>query len=320
MTVDFNLTEHEFDNSAGQLEKIVQSLELMIELQDSRSQHEKKEFAALNSRIDKLEEMLAATNPQVGEADSEPDYQALSNNWQAQKEKILAAYGLDGDDEPAEDSPTLPEAACDLPESEMESETETETELADPVDDGKTVDDLELSEAESLEIESLKSELREKIREAEVELAIKQAKLEQQEARVEERFAQLERREIELSKRAQNLGAGDHSPGVLGRLKRQLNFLAKIRGDNKDQSSESESRDFLLKHSIEQVVKPQAPKQPLTDESIESVAVQSPSGDMALDTNQQLNRNADAQDDVEVTDQLENEKSRRKNNRRRRRR
>ena len=198
--------------SPKQLDQILQSLELMIDTQDNQVHDDADQFSRIHKRFDRLEKQLRHFAEQLASpADEEGEY-----DWKTQKERILAQYGVDpSQNKQLLDDPLKPAgSASDL----SEPETPEASHDSKPAELQMTVD-------QEQQVEQLKQELREKIRQAEVELSIKQAKLEQQEARMEEKQAELERMSARLKQKESQTG-DQQSLGVLGRLKKHLSFLS----------------------------------------------------------------------------------------------
>ncbi len=247
MTTDTNSSDRDITQSAESLEKIIQSLEMMLDLQGDQGHRESDAFSSLNNRIDNLEQMLSQVLNRCDNGDFQSLGQSTSDDapdepsdWSTQKQRILADYGID--------DPTNQMLNDPLAHKKVEASNLVTAESAvkkSRVQETNKVSELQLTEEQAKEVEELKTELRGKIRQAEVELSIKQAKLEQQEARIEEKQAQVERQESELSKSKMNIAA-EINPGVLGRLKRHLNFFAGRDDRQKESAAAADRSDKFL--------------------------------------------------------------------------
>ena len=198
--------------SSAQLEKIVDSLEFLINIQIERDETEQKALASIEAELVALREAVSELQFNQREAqDVNP-----TTGYAEAKNSILAQYGLldESDECQSELEPinaTLPDV-IELNEAPVEK---VDTELTIP-----------MTEQDAAEVEKLKDELRQKLREAEVELSIRRAKLIQQKADFEEREAQLVR-----AQRLKNNLESDHADkrqGILTRLKRQLRGIKKL--------------------------------------------------------------------------------------------
>ena len=126
-----------------------------------------------------------------------------ASNWQQQKQAMMSMYGDAADAQPLDQVAT--NAANDASNDQIK----------------------QAADAEAAEIDKLKSELKSKLREAEVELSIKRARLSQERAAFERNQVELERRssrlEAELaSKTAADRDDDNGSDGIMDRFKRHL--------------------------------------------------------------------------------------------------
>ena len=218
--------------SDSQLDKIIESLELIIELQDSRDQREKDHFASVQTRLSAIEDFIKQANVSEPASPSTSSEEQSSSSWQDQKLNVLSEltkHGIltsDLDEHDDDDEPDEIDDSASCKENELEEEDQPACEIGPPAPADPNV-------SEPDEIVQLRTELTDKLRLVEVEIGIKQAKLAQQEARIEERIAQLEKREAEISKSlkmSENQLAEEQSTGVLSRLRRHLNVMAMMRG------------------------------------------------------------------------------------------
>ena len=234
-------------DSPNKLEKIIQSLELMIDSQDNQSHDNADQFAKIQKRFDRLEAEIKRFSELQANPNAEP---AGELDWKAQKEKILAQYGV----APQEKS---------VQAAESDDPTPDDVQTPEPVDEGTA---LRLSSEQEQEVNLLKDELREKIRQVEVELSIKQAKLEQQEVRMEEKKAELERLSNNLKTQEPQTPV-ESSTGVLGRLKKHLSFLSFNKQKMPIEDLQEDRRLESLKEDISRKRIKESATQPASDEN-----------------------------------------------------
>ena len=169
------------------------------------------------TRIDELSELgnnteasqlLTDNGPELAESDEES-----ASRWNQQKAAMLSKYGIDPEHRPS----------MELPSSEQPSEVALADELSTDAVATIEVPTNNLDPDDALAIENLKEQLNTKLREAEVELSIKRAKLSQFNAELDEKRVELDRRENALRDQQAN---GPNEPkkkmGMLERLKRHL--------------------------------------------------------------------------------------------------
>jgi len=161
-------------------------------------------------------------------------------DWEAQKRKIYAAHGMPIEDE-------APEVSAPTPPGSAGDELGTTVDPAKPIDASNGADNGELelptsedsndkestiSAADQKEIAQLKEELREKLRQAEMELSISRAKISRENALLEERKAELD----QLAKRLKTeFGSGNQQPqkiSMLDRLNRHMQTLKRTTGSD----------------------------------------------------------------------------------------
>ena len=197
-----------------QLDKVIESLFMLINMQADRDKKMETAFENLNGQFESLSgliENLQPHSPALANS-SKPTLSEVDGDQsesQASKMSILAEYGLI-DDEQA----TSQDNCCNQDDSEnscVEPQTATTS----------------MSEVDAEEIESIKAELREKLRTAELELATKRAELDQRQVNLEEREAQVNRLQQKLTvKVTTDEGeAIEESSSILSRLKSHLDRI-----------------------------------------------------------------------------------------------
>lgn len=197
--------------SSAQLEKIVDSLEFLINIQIERDETEQKALASIEAELVALREAVSELQFNQREAqDVNP-----TTGYAEAKNSILAQYGLlDESDECQSELEPINAILPDVIELSEAPVEELDNELTIP-----------MTEQDAADVAKLKDELRQKLRDAEVEMSIRRAKLIQQKADYEEREAQLIR-----AQRLKNNLESDHADkrqGILTRLKRQLRGITK---------------------------------------------------------------------------------------------
>ena len=203
-----------------QLDKIVDSLCLLIEMQHERDRKLDESFQAIEHQISAIQNELRGLP-----LEHAAEEQVESNIADSFRNSVLAEYGLLDDDESdtaddtndATEEPPLPAA----PEDES-----LETPMSNS-DDTDTPSNL-ASQEDEREIEEIKKCLREKLREAELELSVQRASLSQREAAIEEREARLAKQAKEVSRKIMEMD-GSQANTMLGRLKVHLKEFAAAR-------------------------------------------------------------------------------------------
>ena len=224
--------------STSQLDKIVESLGLLINMQVDRDQRETEALATIEKQLGSLKQsvdQLRTTQGEIGgftsrepnaelnkpeSGNPEPGEPEFGEPEFGERTSILAQYGLLNDSE--QEGAALDSSEIDEPESEsvvsVESNSE-EPQVESPAPKA-------MGEADAREIEELKNNLRKQLRDAEVELSIKRANLMQRQAAIEEREAQLNRAaRLQQNSNADGDGDPDKPKGILARLKKQLNGI-----------------------------------------------------------------------------------------------
>ncbi|MEM7454299.1 MAG: hypothetical protein AAF456_08075 [Planctomycetota bacterium] len=167
------------------------------------------------------------------EEDESPSGFASGNtpitDWASQKRSILADYGFEDGESDLTTSRALKKPA----DEKVEEKPEKDAKKEGPVAEGeqseaaaeKQGDELDsVPDVSDAEVAQLKEQLRQKIREAEVELSIKRTKLEQREAKIEEQTAQLQQYQRQSTSSNEPESPED---GMLGRLKKHLQAFSK---------------------------------------------------------------------------------------------
>ncbi len=186
----------------------------------------------LMRRIDELESLIRHST------DEDSTENPLGLDWEARKREIFAAHGAD----PAELSATPDDSPAGL--AARQSATESRLRNAAAESHAKSQDAVPVDEpaADSLsnippddreEIERLKSELREKLRQAEMELSISRAKISRENALLEERRAELERLAARVKQQTAAPAGEPQRMSMLDRLNRHMQSLKK--SDDPDQ-------------------------------------------------------------------------------------
>lgn len=218
--------------NSSSLEKIVDSLEFLINIQVERDETELKTLESIEAELVDLRKTV--TGLQYNQQKSLQDN--VSSGYAESKKNILAEHGMpdEQDDETKRQSDQNDSITAD-------SEEMVESRLHMQIDADAM--DIPMSEHDAKEVAKLKDELRQKLREAEVELSIGRAKLSQQKAKCEEREAQLGKAQRRLKN---EIGIGDDDSdkrlGILARLKQQLKGIKK---DGSPELVEPETRQPL---------------------------------------------------------------------------
>ena len=232
--------------SCDQLDKIVQSLGLLIEMQSDRDKRQTHAMETILSRIDALDGMvnqLTANRHEQAFSDSETDDSLVKS--------ICAKYGLATDDESSQSGEaTEPDpAALNQDASEIESEaTATELDEIEEVED--TVENKPVGEIPPMDLEeinAIKQKLHEKLREAEIELSVRRAKLSQREAMLEEKEARLKQELQRKTILSSENDGGQNGNTMLSRLKLHLREFTAAKmsksGEDQDSSTSNEFED-----------------------------------------------------------------------------
>ena len=192
---------------SSQLKQFTQSFEKQLnEMQQAISECLDSESVA---RIN------AKTTEQSGDDTKAEDSEKSESGWERQKREMLAEYG---DSTPAAKDATKNPKADATKDDEKSDDADELTSLQESLHD--SIESLDEVQAE--EIEELRAQLTEKLREAEVELSINRAKLDQRKAELERQQSELERREKSLANKYSNVNDTPQRMGVLDRLTRHL--------------------------------------------------------------------------------------------------
>ncbi|MEE2826395.1 MAG: hypothetical protein VYE64_07180 [Planctomycetota bacterium] len=182
-------------------------LSTLIARQETLERVVDERFQQILERLEMIEQNLA---PQVLGPAEDPAVPSL--DWEAKKQAIYLEHGMMADPGSEHDSRPTPLARNGEPVPTSDPGSVSPTDDYDP---------LTMSDADRQEIDRLKAELHEKLREAEVELSISRAKIVQESAQLEE-----ERRELE--KRASQIEPSSNTPmegkktSMLDRLSRHM--------------------------------------------------------------------------------------------------
>lgn len=190
--------QERFDALEDRLEKVTAAIEGQQKLIEERNQNTDSsdtdalqfQFSEMLSQM-KLE-MTSIINSNSDQQLQTDDAPASETNWSRQKQDMLSKYNIDPEHRPDMALPTA-------------SDPVLETTLADE----ELSASLELSPIESAstdpeEIQKIKQELNEKLRDAEVELSIERAKLSQLRAELDAKQTDLERRNKALNEKIVN--------------------------------------------------------------------------------------------------------------------
>lgn len=198
------------------LDQFLHSLETMID----RGERETDGLAEIGERIDKIEELLlAALFRKTAHSGANVD-PALAHLWNGPGHQVSEApgdkdgekrkQGSLGENTPADQAPTAGSGG--------DKSTSGGNEVAqEPAGRSPSVES-QLTPEQAVQFETLKADLEEKIRLVEVELSVKQARLDQQEVRIQEQLAILERREYDFSQRLADKSHAHQQPGWMNWL------------------------------------------------------------------------------------------------------
>lgn len=236
--------------SSDQLEKIVHSLSLLIEMQSDRDEQQTSAFERIMNRLESLQaavnQLASSASPEQTSSESEVDNLLVKS--------ICAKYGLDTND----DTTPQGELVCDSNNvnretesldndsvaSEEESSEGEEEEVVVEASDEPLV--FEIPPMDLEEINAIKQQLYDQLRKAEIELSMRRANLSQREALIEEKEARLQQ---ELQHKTILSPEFDDSPGgntMLSRLKLHLReFTAAKMGkysQNRDLNSSGDEK------------------------------------------------------------------------------
>ena len=159
----------------------------------------------MGEKFSKLVEQSEQSNENTTENDED------TSQWEKQKEAMLSKYGIDSDYRETDGSSPPPSTKPASP-TEAHKKPTSQPSLQDSIE-----------HHDSADIDALKTELNEKLREAEIELSIGRAKISQQQAEIASRQVDLERRSEALeSKLAACPDGPARKTGFLDRLTRHL--------------------------------------------------------------------------------------------------
>lgn len=201
----------------------------ILRLLERMEQRQAEWQSQLMRRIDELESLIG------DHADGEATENPLGMDWEARKREIFAAHGAD----PAEASPSHDDSPAGLAaQQSVVAKTNGQTEDSIRADAGAESPNqtatseppLNIPPDDREEIERLKNELREKLRQAEMELSISRAKISRENALLEERHAELERLASRIKQQSAAPSGEPQRLSMLDRLNRHMQSLKKNDG------------------------------------------------------------------------------------------
>lgn len=189
-------------NLASVTEQITEKTEFIIGSFETRFENVLQD---MGEKFSKLVEQSEQSNEDTTGDDKD------TSQWEKQKEAMLSKYGIDSDYRETNESSPPPSTKPSNPTKARKK----------PTSQPSSQDSIE--HHDSADIDALKAELNEKLREAEIELSIGRAKISQQQAEIASRQVELERRSEALeSKLAACLDGPARKTGFLDRLTRHL--------------------------------------------------------------------------------------------------
>ena len=189
-------------NLASVTEQITEKTEFIIGSFETRFEN------VLQDMGEKFSKLIDQTEPTEQDSAEEEDG---TSHWEKQKEAMLSKYGIDS--EYRETDEPIPSTTTKATSPTKASKKST-TQLVSPTS---------AKQEDFADIDALKAELNEKLREAEIELSIGRAKISQQQAEIASRQVELERRSEALeSKLAACSDGSARKTGFLDRLTRHL--------------------------------------------------------------------------------------------------
>ena len=157
---------------------------------------------------EKFSELIQQSDQANHESTDKDEDEDETSHWEKQKEAMLSKYGVESDHGDAGKTPPSA-SAKPLNQTTPREKPAVESPPQQPLD--------------THDIDALKSELNEKLREAEIELSIGRAKISQQQAEIASRHVDLERRNEALESKLAACPAGpSRKMGFLDRLTRHL--------------------------------------------------------------------------------------------------
>ena len=189
--------------------QILDQLTNVLLMQEKIDKRTRDGFDSLTNRLEQIENRLNELS--LGDEAEEP--QSAELDWEAKKRAVFAEYGMGTDDANPTTSPTPKSILVGdqevLPEAKEEAQPAiAESTVAAP-----------MSEDDRQEIDELKKELRQKLREAEMELSITRAKISQERAELDEKKNDLERLAARVG---ENKETGSKKKSMLERFSRHL--------------------------------------------------------------------------------------------------
>lgn len=189
-------------NLASVTEQISEKTEYIIGSFETRFEN------VLQDMGEKFSKLIEQAEP--GEQDSVEEDDDTSQ-WEKQKEAMLSKYGIDSDYRETDGTAPAPITKPNSPTKVQKIST------------SQPASQTPIEQEDSTDIDALKSELNEKLREAEIELSIGRAKISQQQAEIASRQVELERRSDALESKLASYPDGPaRKSGFLDRLTRHL--------------------------------------------------------------------------------------------------
>jgi peptidoglycan hydrolase CwlO-like protein len=184
-----------FESKLDALSNDLQSIQQAFDNQSENFEKIIRELAASSLNANASSGPIAASTKQVEAPVSLNDTsEDPSGHWQAQKEAMLAKYGIDPDYRPVDETEPAkqgPDASALIDVEDAAAEKLGE--LHDTIN--------KISPEDKDAIDKLKKDLNSKLRDAEVELSIHRARLSQEKAQLEQKTADLERRAADMEAR-----------------------------------------------------------------------------------------------------------------------
>lgn len=206
----------------------------ILRLLERMEQRQAEWQSRLLRRIDELESLIR--NQDDDKATENP----LGMDWEARKREIFAAHGADPSEASAshDDSPAGLAAQQSAVAARLQSAVANSNGQPNDIvsNDGSSPAPNQPAAGDALsnippddreEIERLKSELREKLRQAEMELSISRAKISRENALLEERRAELERLASRVKRQSAAPASEPQRLSMLDRLNRHMQSLKK---------------------------------------------------------------------------------------------
>ena len=207
---------------ADEIPAILASLE-RIELRQQKS------LVEIMIRLNAIEAAIASSDDDESSDPGDAPPRKPEMDWEAQKRKIFEAHGMPVDEPDPEAIPPAesadPVQATDDRSYSLDAgqTTDDDASIADPPAQTDLPPDVPTADLE--EITRLKNELREKLRQAEMELSISRAKISRENAMLEERKAELEQMAERIRSQSRTDGQEPQKLSMLDRLNRHMKTL-----------------------------------------------------------------------------------------------